>query len=491
MGGKGRGGVLSESESAKKILDGKWIKPGNRRVFNNAKVSDHFAVIPTGVIKAGLKDQELKIFALIARRFLSAFFPPARFEMTERRTTVAGHVFETKGRILVDAGWRAAAQSMPEDAVVTPVTAGEKAKVESVESERKKTTPPARYTEATLLSAMEGAGKLVDDDELREAMRERGLGTPATRAAIIEKLIRDGYVVRDQRNLITTPKAHSLLRLLRALKIGELTLPEMTGEWESKLRKIERAEFDHENFMKEIRKMTKDIVSAASACGDVENVEGDYATLKSPCPSCGGEVRESHRKFGCAAEGCKFFIWKAIASRELSVEEADALVGGELVGPLDGFRSKMGREFSAQLKLERDDEGNYRAAFQFENSGGGASGEGGEEENLSERESVGSCPKCGGEVRAADSRYICERASGEGAACDFSFGRRILQRAITPDDMRAMLSEGKTGVLEGFVSKKTGRPFKAHLTMELGGKDAGKLGFEFPPRKGASKGGRK
>ena len=243
---------------------------------------------------------------------------------------------------------------------------------------------------------MEGAGKLVDDEELREAMRERGLGTPATRAAIIEKLIRDGYVVRDQRNLLTTPKAHSLLRLLRALKIGELTLPEMTGEWESKLRKIERAEFDHENFMLEIRKMTKEIVSAASACGDVENVAGDYAALSSPCPSCGGEVRESHRKFGCVAEGCKFFIWKAIAGRELSAEEADALVAGELVGPLDGFRSKMGREFSAPLKLERDDDGNYRAAFQFDN-GGGRSGSGGSEgtgggsgeENLAERDSVG------------------------------------------------------------------------------------------------------
>ena len=486
MGGTGRGGVLSESESARKILENKWIKPGNRRVFNNGKVSDHFAIIPTGVIKAGLKDQELKIFALIARRFLSAFFPPARFELTERRTTVLGHVFETKGRILVDAGWRAAAQSMPEDAVVTPVKEGEQAKVLEVESEGKKTAPPARYTEATLLSAMEGAGKLVDDEELREALRERGLGTPATRAAIIEKLIRDGYVVRDQRNLLTTAKAHSLLRLLRALKIGELTLPEMTGEWESKLRKIERAEFDHENFMQEIRKMTKEIVSAASACGDVENVAGDYAVLASRCPVCGGEVRESHRKFGCVGEGCKFFIWKAIASRELSVSEAEALVGGELVGPLDGFRSKMGREFSAPLKLERDDEGNYRASFQFDN-GGGSSGEGGgsgEEENLSERESVGSCPKCGGEVRAADSRYICERGVGEGSGCDFSFGRRILQRAIAPDDMRLLLAKGKTGVLEGFVSKKTGRPFKAHLTMELEGKDAGKLGFEFPPRKG-------
>ena len=475
MGGAGRKGMLSESEAARKILDEKWIKPGNRRVFNNAKVSDHFAIIPTGEIKTNLKEQEFKIFALIARRFLSAFFPPAKFEMTDRRTTVADHVFETKGRILVDAGWRAAAQSMPEDAVVTPVNAGESAKVLDAESEAKKTTPPARYTEATLLSAMEGAGKLVDDDELREAMRERGLGTPATRASVIEKLIHERYVIRDGRNLLTTRKASSLLQLLRALKIEALTLPELTGEWESKLRKIERAEFNHEKFMEDIRKMTKDIVAAASACGDVENVEGDYATLSSPCPVCGGEVRESHRKYGCVAEGCGFSIWKAVAGRELSGEEAAALVGGELVGPLDGFRSRRGQEFSAKLRLERGEDGAYKTAFQFENSG--ADG-GGADEDLSGKDSVGVCPKCGGEVRAGDSRYVCERAAGEkeNAACDFSFSRRILQRGISPDEMRALLGEGKTGVLEGFVSKKTGRPFKAHLTMDLKD-DPGKLGF--------------
>ena len=485
MGGKTLAGpMLSESAAAKKILDEKWIKSGNRRIFNNAKVSDHFAIIPTGEMKTGLKEQEMKIFALIARRFLSAFFPSAKFEMTERRTTVAGHVFETKGRILLDAGWRAAAQSMPEDAVVVPAKSGESAKVREAEAEKKQTNPPPRYNEATLLSAMEGAGKLVDDDELREALRERGLGTPATRASIIEKLIRDGYVVRDRRDLVTTPKAHSLLRLLRALKIGELTLPEMTGEWESKLRKIERAEFNHEKFMEEIRKMTKDIVAAASACGDVENVEGDYATLSSPCPACGGAVRESHRKFGCTAEGCEFSIWKAIAGRELSIEEAAALVGGETIGPLDGFRSRMGREFSAKLRLERDDEGKFGAKFQFENSGG--DGADGESEDLSGKEVVGACPKCGGEVRAGDSRYVCERSAGEGSACDFSFSRRILQRMIAPEEMRLLLSEGKTGVLEGFVSKKTGRPFKAHLTMDLKG-ELGKLGFEFPPRKGAKK----
>ena len=453
MGGKALAGpMLSESAAAKKILAEKWIKSGNRRIFNNAKVSDHFAIIPTGEMKTGLKEQEMKIFALIARRFLSAFFPSAKFEMTERRTTVAGHVFETKGRILLDAGWRAAAQSMPEDAVVVPAKSGESAKVRDVEAEKKQTNPPPRYNEATLLSAMEGAGKLVDDDELREALRERGLGTPATRASIIEKLIRDGYVVRDRRDLVTTPKAHSLLRLLRALKIGELTLPEMTGEWESKLRKIERAEFNHEKFMEEIRKMTKDIVAAASACGDVENVEGDYATLSAPCPACGGAVRESHRKFGCTAEGCEFSIWKAIASRELSIEEATALVGGETVGPLDGFRSRMGREFSAKLRLERDDEGKFGAKFQFENSGG--DGADGESEDLSGKEVVGACPKCGGEVRAGDSRYVCERSAGEGSACDFSFSRRILQRMIAPEEMRQLLSEGKTGFWRGLSPRR-------------------------------------
>ena len=472
-----------ESAAAEKILKNKWVQPDNRRVFNNAKVSDHFAIVPTGEPeRAALKDNERKVYRLIARRFLAAFFPPAKFEMTERRTTVSGNVFETKGRILIDAGWREAAQSMPEDANITPVQSGEQAQVQSAESEKKQTTPPPRYNEATLLSAMEGAGKFVDDEELREAMRERGLGTPATRAAVIEKLIRDGYVVRDGRDLITMPKAHSLLRLLRALKIGALTLPEMTGEWESKLRKIERGGFNHEEFMEDIRKMTKDIVAAASACGDVENLEGDYATLRAPCPKCGGEVRESHRKFACG--NCDFSIWKTVAGREFSTDEAEGLLSGEAVGPLDGFRSKKGREFSAKVKLEETDDGGRRVAFDFGDGAGGGNGPGGGSgpEDLSGRDSVGKCPKCGGEVREGDARFICERSAGEGSACDFSFSRRILQRAISPDEMRALLESGRTANLQGFVSKKTGRPFSAHLTMDLKD-DPGKLGFEFAPRK--------
>ena len=472
-----------ESAAADKILKNKWVQPGNRRVFNNAKVSDHFAIVPTGEPeRPALKDNERKVYRLIARRFLAAFFPPAKFEMTERRTTVAGNVFETKGRILIDAGWREAAQSMPEDANITPVQSGEQAKVQSAESEKKQTTPPARYNEATLLSAMEGAGKLVDDEELREAMRERGLGTPATRASVIEKLIRERYIVRDGRDLITMPKAHSLLRLLRALKIGALTLPEMTGEWESKLRKIERGGFNHEEFMEDIRKMTKDIVAAASACGDVENLEGDYATLRAPCPKCGGEVRESHRKFACG--NCDFSIWKTVAGREFSTDEAEGLLSGEAVGPLDGFRSKKGREFSAKVKLEETDDGGRRVAFDFGDGAGGGNGPGGGSgpEDLSGRDSVGKCPKCGGEVREGDARFICERSAGEGSACDFSFSRRILQRAISPDEMRALLESGRTANLQGFVSKKTGRPFSAHLTMDLKD-DPGKLGFEFAPRK--------
>ena len=459
-----------------KILAEQWVKTGNKRIFNNAKVSDHFAIVPTGVIPKNLRDVEYKIYRAITRRFLAAFYPPARFEVTERRTVVKEHLFETKGRILLDAGWREPAGQMPQDAVVTPIVDGETVNVADITKEQKRTAPPPRYNEATLLSAMEGAGKLVDDEELREAMRERGIGTPATRAAIIEGLVKERYLLRDGRDLLSTPKAHSLLRLLRALKVEDLTRPAMTGDWEHKLRRMERADFDNDKFMAEIRTLTMRIVSAAQACGEVESVPGDYAVLNSPCPSCGGEVRETHRRFSCAQ--CDFFIWKAMSGRELSVGEADILLAEKKTAELEGFRSRLGREFAASVILQQDDNNRWRATFDFDNNNDQ------ELTDLTEKEAMGVCPKCGATVRDAGSAYICERKAGE--QCDFSFPRRILQREIPPAEMTKLLTDGKTGVLEGFISKKSRRPFKAHLLLDIKDK-SGKLSFEFPPRAGNKK----
>ncbi|MGU9951883.1 MAG: DNA topoisomerase III [Gammaproteobacteria bacterium WSBS_2016_MAG_OTU1] len=469
---------------AKNILQQNWINSANKRIFNNSKVSDHFAIVPTGEIKTALKDIESKIYRLILMRFLSVFYPPAKYENTERRTVVADHTFLTKGRILVSAGWREIGARVPKDAEIVPITEGEKITVDEINEEQKRTMPQPRYNEATLLSAMEGAGKFVEDEELREAMRERGMGTPATRASIIEGLVKERYVLRDGRELLPTPKAQSLMRLLRALKVEDLTLPSMTGNWEYKLRRIEQADFDHTTFIGEIRDLTKRIVLAAQQCGEVESVEGDYATLNSKCPACGGEVRESHRRFSC--QKCEFFIWKAVAGREFSVGEIETLLAGEKTAELEGFRSKLGREFSAEMVLRKDEAGVWRTVFDFGNDASELSGE-----EMSQKESVGNCPKCGALVRDIGNAFVCENKNSN--SCDFGMARRLLQREMKAEEISALINSGETDFLEGFISKKTRRPFVAKLVMDLTSKD-GKLMFEFKPStrfKNSSKGSAK
>ena len=467
--------------AAAKILKNNWVVGGNKRIFNNAKISDHFAIVPTGEQSSGkMNDIEAKVYRLILMRFLSIFFPSAKYEVTERRTTVSEHLFLTRGRVMTETGWREVA-GRPRDAELVAVKAGERVRTDSLSAEQKRTQPLPRYNEATLLSAMEGAGKFVDDEALREAMRERGMGTPATRASIIEGLLKERYVVRDMRELIPTPKAQSLLRLLRALKVEDLTLPTMTGEWEYKLRRMERADFDHEAFMEEIRLLTRRIVEAAQGCGEVDSVAGEYAVLRGRCLDCGGEVRESHRRFSCVA--CDFFVWKAVAGREFSVAEIEILLNSERTPELDGFRNKMGREFSAMVTLKKDAEsGKWRTTFDFEGERIELSAA-----DLQSRARVGACPKCGAAVRDTEGGgYICENKIS--AACDFSMPHRLLQREMRAAEIENLLQSGRTALLLGFISRKNRRPFKAHLIMDLSSKE-GKLGWEFAPRpvKGAVK----
>src|SRR5690606_4452765 len=237
---------------AKQILAGGWVKP-NKRIFDNTKVSDHFAIIPTMQAPRGtLSDAEQRVYDLVVRRFLAVFFPAAEYLITTRVTVVEGESFKTEGRVLVNPGWLAVHGREGKDDTLVPIDSGERVHTEAIELPALATKPPARYTEATLLSAMEGAGKLIDDDELREAMQAKGLGTPATRAAIIEGLIAENYLVREGRELIPTTKAFQLLTLLRGLQVNELTAPELTGEWEYKLSQIERGQLERDEFMREI-----------------------------------------------------------------------------------------------------------------------------------------------------------------------------------------------------------------------------------------------
>ena len=467
------------SHWAKQVLHKNYINGNNKRIFNNAQVSDHFAIIPTGEVPGKLKEQERRVYELVTRSFIAAFYPPARFENTVRRTVVEEQTFETRGRVLIESGWLQVMGRKESNETLPPLSGAadpETARTVDVGMEEKHTKAPPRYNEATLLSAMEGAGKLMEDDELREALQGRGLGTPATRAAIIEELIRNRYILRDARELIPTAKATTLLRLLRALKIDELTTAELTGEWEKKLKQIESDQFSSEEFMRHIRRMTEDIVEAARQC-NVDQIDDEYVVLDVPCPKCGtGTVRENYRKFVC--ETCGFAIWKSIAGRELSPNEVTVLLRDRRLGPLNGFRSRLGREFSAELIIKDD----FTAAFDF----GDTAGEDDVDPQTSDQ--VGPCPKCEAQVLDTPRRYVCRNGLGGQPACDFRISRQILNRPIDAGEARQLLEKGKTDLLQGFVSKKNRRKFAAHLTLDAG---SGKLGFEFAPRKSDVNGGGK
>ena len=468
------------------ILNNGWVKP-NKRIFDNTKISDHFAIIPTGQWPKSLSEPEQKLYDLVVRRFLAVFFPAAEYLVTTRFTEVSGHQFKTSGKILVHPGWlsvygkeSALLESKKEDGEASgslvPVAQDEKVKTDKVDAHALVTKPPARYSEATLLSAMESAGKLVEDEELRDAMAGKGLGTPATRAAIIEGLLGEKYLVREGRELIPTAKASQLMTLLRGLGVAELTAPELTGEWEHKLSQMERGGISRDEFMREIAQMTQTIVKRAKEY-DNDTIPGDYATLKTPCPNCGSVVKENYRRFACTQ--CEFSISKIPGGRQFEVPEVEELLTNRTIGPLQGFRSKMGRPFAAILKISRDEDiSNYKLEFDFGQSND--DDENAEPVDFSGQTPLGACPKCGSGVYEMGLAYVCEKQAARPKACDFRSGRIILQQEILPEQMAKLLNEGKTDLLPGFVSQRTRRPFKAYLAK---GKD-GKVSFEFEERKG-------
>jgi len=468
---------------AKQILKNNWVKP-NKRIFDNAKISDHFAIIPTLQAPKNLSEPEQKLYDLVTRRFMAVFFPAAEFQVTTRMTEVSGHTFKSEGKVMTNAGWLAiygkeAANDEDKDKEgsgnLVPVAKGEQVKTDKVNVLSLVTKPPARYSEATLLSAMEGAGKLVDDEGLREAMAGKGLGTPATRAAIIEGLLNEKYLLREGRELIPTAKAFQLMTLLRGLGVDELTLPELTGEWEYKLAQMERGRISREDFMREIAQMTQVIVKRAKEY-DNDTVPGNYATLKTPCPNCGGVVKENYRRFACTQ--CEFSMSKVPGSRQFEIAEVEELLEKREIGPLQGFRSKMGRPFAAILKIVRDEENNnHKLEFDFGQNQ--ADDEDGEGVDFSTQTPLGACPKCGSGVYEMGLAYVCEKSVAKPKACDFRSGRIILQQEIVPEQMAKLLNNGKTDLLPGFISQRTRRPFKAYLVKDKNGK----VGFEFEERK--------
>jgi DNA topoisomerase-3 len=485
-------------------LNNHYVRP-TKRIFDNSKVSDHFAIIPTLQAPSGLSEAEQKLYDLVVRRFMAVFFPSAEYTVTTRISRVEQNHFKTEGKVLVKPGWLAIYGKEAADEVeggkdgdkgqnLVPVKPGEMVNTLQVDPKGLKTKPPARYSEATLLGAMESAGKQIDDEELRSAMQEKGLGTPATRAAIIEGLLTEKYMLREGREIIPTAKAFQLMTLLRGLEVEELCRADLTGEWEFKLSQMEKGLLTRESFMADIAAMTERMVKKAKEY-DRETIPGDYATLESPCPNCGGVVKENYRRFACVgkagSEGCGFSFGKSPAGRTFETAEANALLRDKKIGPLEGFRSKAGWPFTSEIVIKYDDEAhNYKLEFDFGDDKKGE--ESGELVEFADA-ALGPCPICGSDVHEHGSNYVCSKAVPTAAqptpSCTFKSGKIILQQPVEREQMQKLLATGKTDLLDKFVSMRTRRPFKAMLAWDA---EAGKVSFEFapskfPPRKTAAK----
>lgn len=492
---------------ARQALEHNYLRP-TKRVFDNSQVSDHFAIIPTTQAPSGLSEAEQKLYDLVVRRFMAVFFPAAQYQITTRISQVAQHHFKTEGKVLIHPGWLAiygkeaasetdGGKDGDKGQPLVAVQPGEHPRVALAQAKPLHTKPPARYSEATLLGAMESAGKQVEDEELRSAMQEKGLGTPATRAAIIEGLLSEKYLLREGRELLPTAKAFQLMTLLRGLDVQELCKPELTGEWEYKLAQMERGELPRAQFMQKIAQMTERLVQKAKEY-DRDTIPGNYATLTSPCPQCDGIVKENYRRYACtgadgAGEGCGFSFTKSPAGRTFETHEAETLLRERRIGPLEGFRSKAGWPFTSELAIVSDkDTGQFKLEFDFGDDK--ASEENAEIVDFSGQTSLGACPACGAPVFAHGSNYVCSKAVPTAAqpapSCNFKSGQVILQQPIAPEQMQKLLATGKTDLLDKFISNRTRRAFKAHLVWDKAG---GKVGFEFeqreskyPPKKGAS-----
>lgn len=482
---------------AQQAITAGYVRP-TKRIFDNSKVSDHFAIIPTTQAPSGLSEAEQKLYDLVVRRFMAVFFPSAEYQVTTRISKVAQHSFKTEGKVLVKPGWLAIygkeAANEVEDAKegdkgqpLVAVQPGEQPLTRDAQPKGLKTKPPARYSEATLLGAMESAGKQIDDEELRSAMQEKGLGTPATRAAIIEGLLTEKYMLREGRELIPTAKAFQLMTLLRGLEVEELCRADLTGEWEYKLSQMEKGALSRAAFMQEIAAMTERMVKKAKEY-DRDTIPGDYATLATPCPNCGGIVKENYRRYACTgadghSEGCGFSFTKSPAGRTFETAEAEQLLRERRIGPLEGFRSKAGWPFVAEVGIVRDEEaGNFKLEFDFGDDKGAE--DTGEIVDFSSQQPLGPCPKCGAPVFEHGANYVCSKAVPTLAqttpSCDFKSGQIILQQPIERAQMSKLLATGKTDLLEKFVSNRTRRAFKAFLAWDAA---AGKVNFEFEASK--------
>jgi DNA topoisomerase III len=483
---------------AAQALDKGFVRP-IRRVFDGSKVSDHFAIIPTGQIPPKeLPEAEQKIFDLVCRRFVAAFYPPAEFEETTRITRIQNDAFKSVGKVLMEPGWlavygkKAAEEALKDSAgtgkLLTPAKDGDSAQTRDLLLELQSTKPPARFNEATLLRTMETAGKLVEDEELADAMGDRGLGTPATRAAIIEGLISDKYIEREERNFIVTTKGLTLIDQISEIGIEALCSPELTGQWEHKLRRMEAHELDRGSFMRDIRQLANDVVEKTRAYQQVAK-ERLYPDFEAACGLCGERgFKQTEDVLTCKGAGCKVKVYKTIAGITLPEEQMRELLEKRFLAPMEGFRSRVGKEFTAGLEIQ--DTG--KTAFVF--PGGANDPDAPPPFDFASASPLCTCPVCakkgkkGGMIYDTPERYICDIAAKDAKACNAKLPHTLCQKEITQANAIKFFTEGKTDLIEGMISKK-GRPFSSYLLCKAGEKRL--LGWEFPPREAKPKAAKK
>lgn len=450
----------------KMVTDSGWIVP-NKRIFDNSKITDHFAIIPTGTLSDRLDENEKRIYELIVRRFIAAFFPKAEFDSTKRITYVAGEEFHSSGTVMVAAGWMAVLGAFDDDGKpigrgnkeLCLIADGETPQVAGIEMKQGQTKPPSRYTEAKLLAAMETAGKLVEDEDLRAAMKDRGLGTPATRAETIETLKDDGrnrkppkpkepYVRLEGNFLVPTAKGKKLISFLRENGAEFLTSAQTTGEWEACLKAIERGEFSPDDFMNGIRQTTSDLVAVLQE--ESKRLPGAQLTpIGAPCPKCGQGILANAAGFECEAQ-CGFTLRRTIAARQMKNEEIAQLFKEGRTATLSGFHSAAKkRDFSAALRME-DGEVKFEFAEQ-------------EVSTLS-----CSCPKCGGKMASKPALVVC-------VDCEFKVWREVFKKALTDAELVKLLTTGKIDLVKGFKSK-AGKKFDAGVKLDLA---EGRVNLEF------------
>lgn len=452
-----------------KALKEGYVKP-DKRIFNNAKISDHHAIIPTSLVAKSLPEAESKLYTMVLQRYIAVFYPAAKFLITNRITRVGEDSFKTDGKQMVEAGWKEIyGKSDSAEQLLPSIDKESKTHVSEIEAESDQTKPPARFNESSLLSAMESAGKLVDDDEMAEAMKDRGLGTPATRAAIIEKLLSDKYIVREGRELIPTRKAFDLLNLIFAMKIEALSSPELTGEWEKKLNEIEQGTLTREDFMNEIIASTQKIVDHIKGFDEeVTKTEANFSPFK------GMKFYEYLDRF--ESEDGSVRIRKILGGRHMAEEEIIELMTERKIGPLDGFISKKGAPFSALIKMGEDN----KVEFVFEDNNSGVDGK---PLDISKETPIGASPVDDSPVYETLTGYISESALNN-EKTGLRLNKIMLGKELGQENILKLLAGEKTNLIEGLRSSRTKRLFDAWLTLSK----SGKITFSFPPRK---TGGRK